>query len=83
VSASGVKHVSELQRVNTFKERRSARSFKDTSLPRDVLRELLESGNSQNVDWVVLDNKNRIQDLRRQTVLFLAKMSRLLRNPFT
>lgn len=74
--------------VGLFQERRSARAFRDSAIPRETLQDLLEVGryaptgsNSQNVDWLVVDNPQTIQDLSKRTVLFLTKMSRFLRNP--
>lgn len=74
--------------VNTFRERRSTRSFREKSIPRSQLQELLEIGrfaptgsNSQNVDWLALDNRAKIQELSRRTVECLAATSRTLRRP--
>ena len=74
--------------MTTFRERRSTRSFKETSIPRETVRELLELGrfaptgsNSQNVDWLAIDSKLKIQELSMRTVQFLTATGRLQANP--
>jgi nitroreductase/NAD-dependent dihydropyrimidine dehydrogenase PreA subunit len=74
--------------VGLFQERRSIRAFREKPIPRETLGELLEVGryaptgsNSQNIDWLVVDDAQTIQALSKRTVQFLAKMARFLRNP--
>ena len=74
--------------VELFQERRSTRAFRDKAIPRETLQELLEVGrhaptgsNSQNIDWLVLDDAGKIQALSRRTVQFLTERARFLRNP--
>ncbi len=71
-----------------LRARRSARVFRDRPVPREVVRELVETGrwapsasNEQPVDWLVLDDPARIAALSAQTVAVLAHTARLLRNP--
>ena len=54
-----------------LKSRRSIRVYKNTPVPRDIILKLIDiaryspSGhNSQNIEWLVIDNKNDLQHIR-------------------
>lgn len=57
--------------VMALRQRRSARVFRDQPVPREVVRELVDlsrwapsASNEQPVDWVAIDNRERIAALR-------------------
>lgn len=73
--------------VDVLRERRSSRVFRDRSVERQVVRELVDvarwapsAGNEQPVDWLALDDPDRIAALSGQAVAVLAQTARLLRN---
>lgn len=68
--------------------RRSVRTFVDRPVPRDLVRELISqsrwcpsASNSQDVDWVVLDDRARIAELSKATVHEIRRFARLLSHP--
>lgn len=72
--------------LTAFRERRSARVFKDRPVPRQVVRELvdlsrwvLSASNGQPVDWLAFDDADRIATLSARTVEVLAGRSHELR----
>jgi nitroreductase/NAD-dependent dihydropyrimidine dehydrogenase PreA subunit len=74
--------------VTSFRARRSSRVFREEPVPRQVVRELVDiarwvpsGSNAQPVDWLALDNPERIAELGAQAVEVLAHTARLLRNP--
>jgi nitroreductase/NAD-dependent dihydropyrimidine dehydrogenase PreA subunit len=65
--------------VTAFRERRSARVFRDLPVPRDLVRELADiarwvpsASNEQPVDWLAFDDPERIALLSRKAVDALA-----------
>ena len=71
--------------VTAFRGRRSARTFKDKSVPRQVVNDLADiarwvpsASNAQPVDWLAVDDPTQIAALSAQTVEFVRqKASRL------
>lgn len=70
-----------------FRERRSQRVFRDKSVPRPVVRQLVDlsrwvpsANNDQPVDWLAIDDPEQIAALGTQVVETLASAARLLRN---
>jgi nitroreductase len=73
--------------AGVFRERRSCRVFLDEPVPRPVVRELVDlaryapsASNAQSVDWLAIDDPQRIGELSRETVAVLAQTAALLRN---
>lgn len=69
--------------VAAFRERRSARAFRDRLVPRDAVKALVGVGrwapsasNGQPVDWLAFDQAARIAALSAQAVATLAEMAR-------
>ena len=76
------------QLVNAFRERRSLRVYKDQSVPRQVVRELIDisrwvpsASNQQQVDWLAFDDREQIASFSAQIVSLFGLGVRLLRNP--
>ena len=74
--------------ICAFQTRRSIRSFMEEAVPRDVLRQLLETSryaptgkNLQHVDWLVLDSRDELRELTARVTDVLAQTARLLANP--
>lgn len=74
--------------VTAFRARRSSRVFDDRPVPRKVVRELVDiarwvpsGANAQPVDWLAIDDPERIAELGAESVAVLAQAGRLLRNP--
>ena len=72
--------------VTAFRERRSARVFSDRSVPREVVRDLVDlsrwvpsASNEQPVDWLAFDKADRIAALSARTVEVLAGRAQELR----
>lgn len=64
--------ISYEQCAQLLKTRRSIRTFKDTPVPRDVLLQAIEAarfsangGNLQTVQWLIIDDKNMIEDFTK------------------
>ncbi|MBN1570816.1 MAG: nitroreductase family protein [Acidobacteria bacterium] len=77
--------ISEAQVVQFLRMRRSVRHFLDRKVEREKIRKLIEiaryaptGGNSQMVEWVVLDDKARIREIAGLTVNWLRE---LIKNP--
>jgi len=71
-----------------FRERRSARVFRDKPVPRELVRDLVDAtrwvpsaSNTQPVDWLAFDDPALVAALSHQAVAVLAQTARLLRNP--
>ncbi len=74
--------------VTTFRERRSARVFRDRPVPRQVVQELVgisrwapSAGNRQPVDWLAIDDSARITELSALAIAAFVRAARLLHNP--
>ncbi|MBP1622793.1 MAG: nitroreductase [Acidobacteria bacterium] len=77
--------VSEEQAAQFLRSRRSVRRFLDKSVEREKVRRLIETaryaptgGNSQMVEWLVLDDKSRIREIAGLTVNWLRE---IVKNP--
>lgn len=71
-----------------FRSRRSNRTFSDKTIPRDLVRELVNIGrwapsasNNQALDWIAIDDRSRIAELSRMTIALLRQFTRLARHP--
>jgi len=74
--------------IAAFRERRSARVFKDESIPRETIETLLDvsrwapsASNQQPVDWLVIDDQKRIAELSKGVLDVLGRLAALARNP--
>lgn len=74
--------------VSAFRERRSARVFRQRRVPRRVLRELVDisrwapsAANRQPVDWIAFDDPARIAALSAQAITMFARQAQALSNP--
>jgi len=74
--------------VAAWRGRRSLRVFRERSVERRVVEELVEvgrwapsAGNGQPVDWLAFDDPARIAALSAEAVAALAQTARMLRNP--
>ena len=74
--------------IAAFRERRSARVFKDELIPRETVEKLLDAGrwapsasNQQPVDWLVIDDQKRIAELSKGVLDVLGRLVALARNP--
>ena len=74
--------------IAAFRERRSARVFKDESIPRKTIETLLGVGrwapsasNQQPVDWLVIDDQKCIAELSKGVLDVLGRLVALARNP--
>jgi len=74
--------------VAAFRERRSARVFKDESIPRETVERLLETSrwapsasNQQPIDWLVIDDQKCIAELSKRVLDALGRLVALARNP--
>lgn len=74
--------------VAAFRERRSARVFKDEHISREMVETLLEisrwvpsASNQQPVDWLVIDDPKRIAELSNGVLDALGRLVVLARNP--
>jgi len=68
--------------------RRSTRTFAERPVPRDIVRDLVSASrwapsaqNSQDVDWVAIDDRARIAEMSKATVDEIRRFSRLMRHP--
>ncbi len=78
------------QLVLLLRARRSARTFADRPVSRDVVRELVNvsrwgpsAQNSQDVDWVAIDDRVRITELSKATIDQIRRFAALGKNPLT
>jgi nitroreductase/NAD-dependent dihydropyrimidine dehydrogenase PreA subunit len=76
------------QLTAAFRERRSNRVFKEEPVPRELVEELLNvtrwtpsASNARAINWLAIDDRERIAKLRRGTVAVLGRMVRVVRNP--
>jgi nitroreductase/NAD-dependent dihydropyrimidine dehydrogenase PreA subunit len=76
------------QLATLVRARRSARTFAERPVPRDIVRELVSvsrwapsAQNSQDVDWVAIDDRARITEISKATVDEIRRFSRLMRHP--
>ena len=74
--------------VTAFRERRSQRVFKEEPIPRETVEKLLDIGrwapsasNQQPVDWLVIDDRDRIAELSKGVLDALGRLVVLARNP--
>ena len=74
--------------IDSFRMRRSQRSFQDTPIDRDVIRDLVSLGrwaptasNNQSVDWLAFDDTTRISELSQGTVDEMSRFVRMAHNP--
>jgi len=74
--------------VAALRERRSARVFRDRSVPREVVRQLVDvarwapsAHNGQPVDWLAIDDRRQIAALSAQAVGTMTRMVQPLTNP--
>lgn len=73
-----------------MKTRRSVREFKDKPVERNLIEQIIEGArfapsahNSQCTEYIVIHNKNVLQEIVEATVLYFDKISKQLRNPVT
>jgi nitroreductase/NAD-dependent dihydropyrimidine dehydrogenase PreA subunit len=71
-----------------LRERRSVRSYKPDPVPRalierivDVARYTPTGTNSQNVNWLVLSDRDQVRELQLRCVRFYARLFNLVNNP--
>ncbi len=71
-----------------LRERRSVRVYKDKPVPRALLQEIIRVArytptgtNSQNVHWLVLDERDKVRELRQRVFDFYARLFKLVGNP--
>jgi len=74
--------------ITVFRERRSARVFKDDPIPRETIETLLDVGrwalsasNQQPVDWLVIDDQKRVAELSKGVLDALGRLIAVARNP--
>lgn len=74
-------HINEAQAAQFLRSRRSVRHFLDKPVEREKIRRLIEmaryaptAGNSQMVEWMVLDDKARIREIAGLTVNWLREI---------
>jgi len=74
--------------IDAFRARRSVRIYQDRPLSRDTIRQLVDlarwvpsAGNSQQVDWLVFDDRAQIKKLSDQIVALFSRAARWLRFP--
>ena len=74
--------------IAAFRARRSARVFKDEPVPCETIETLLDVGrwapsasNQQPVDWLVIDDRDRIAELSKGVLDALGRLVVLARNP--
>lgn len=72
-----------------LRERRSIRVYERDPIPQDILNKILDAGryaptgrNSQNVHYVVLRSPDQIEQLRRMTLGFYAKIFSRVKSPW-
>ena len=73
--------------IAALRERRSLRVFRDEPVPRETVRQLVDASrwapsasNAQAVDWIALDDAERIARLGEEVVATLGRVARLLQN---
>lgn len=73
--------------VAALRERRSLRIYRDEPVPRETVRQLVDASrwapsatNQQAVDWVALDDPERIARLREEVMTTLGRLAGLLQN---
>jgi nitroreductase/NAD-dependent dihydropyrimidine dehydrogenase PreA subunit len=78
------------QLVLLLRSRRSCRTFAERPVPRDVVRELVNvsrwgpsAENSQDVDWIAIDDRARITELSKAAIDQIRLFARLGKNPIT
>ncbi|MCX6099574.1 MAG: nitroreductase family protein, partial [Candidatus Bipolaricaulota bacterium] len=71
-----------------MRARRSARTFAERPVPRDIVRDLASvsrwgpsAQNSQDVDWVAIDDRARITEMSKATLDEIRRFSHLMRHP--
>jgi len=74
--------------TTAFRARRSCRTYEETPVPRELVRELVSIGrwaptatNNQNLNWLAFDDRARIDEISAATVSELTRVARLARNP--
>lgn len=74
--------------TDSFRMRRSQRSFQDAPVDRDIIRDLVSLGrwaptasNNQSVDWLAFDDPSRIDELSKGTVDQMSRFVRMAHNP--
>jgi nitroreductase/NAD-dependent dihydropyrimidine dehydrogenase PreA subunit len=78
------------QLILLLRARRSSRTFAERPVPRDVVRELVNvsrwspsAENSQDIDWVAIDDRARITELSKATIDQIRRFAALGKNPIT
>jgi len=71
-----------------FRARRSCRTYEDKPVPREVVRDLVTLGrwapsasNSQSLDWIAFDDREKISELTGSVLAEFRRFSRLVGNP--
>jgi len=71
-----------------LRERRSVRVYKPDPIPRPLLERVVHAAhhtptgtNSQNVNWIVLDDHEKVRDLQQRCVGFYRRLFNLVNNP--
>jgi len=71
-----------------MRARRSARTFAERPVPRDIVRDLASvsrwgpsAQNSQDVDWIAIDDRARITEMSKATLDEIRRFSHLMRHP--
>lgn len=67
-----------------LRSRRSIRCFRDTPVPRDLIKKMLEigrfaptGGNSQGISYQVIDQRRRLRELSECTIVWMEEQARL------
>jgi nitroreductase/NAD-dependent dihydropyrimidine dehydrogenase PreA subunit len=71
-----------------LRERRSVRAYKPDPVPRELLERVIDVArytptgtNSQNVHWLVLDDRDKVRELQQRCVRFYERLFNLVNNP--
>lgn len=80
---------SEQSLILAFRERRSSRVFSDRPVPRELIERLVDSArwapsghNTQDVDWIAIDDRQKIQALGDEVIGVYDRYADLLGRPF-
>jgi nitroreductase/NAD-dependent dihydropyrimidine dehydrogenase PreA subunit len=85
----GEEDVPTLERLTTaYRARRSCRTFEEKPVPREVVRDLVtlgrwapSAGNSQSLDWIAFDDREKIAELSDAILAEGRHLARLVGNP--
>jgi nitroreductase len=76
------------QILEMFRARRSIRAFKDKQVERELIEQIIDGArfapsghNHQSVEYIVVQDRDALDNLLKMTADFLAKMAKRFRNP--